>query len=178
MSGITSIRIQQLESRVARSALAVLLLTSVHHAYGAYVYDTPWRLHVLFVSGFAAAVIIGSLLAHRKSTGVARETAFWVFVSVTFAVPIAIIGLFEGGYNHALKDTLYFAGASLTMMHRLFPPPTYELPSDVFFEVTGVLQLVLAVLAGYELNSLLRERWRRANRLSVAATATPGTGQC
>ena len=32
-------------------------------------------------------------------------------------------------------------------MNRLFPPPTYEMPSDVFFEVTGVLQFLAAVVA-------------------------------
>jgi hypothetical protein len=33
----------------------------------------------------------------------------------------------------------------MTLMHRLFPPPTYEMPDDVFFEVRGVLQLFAAL---------------------------------
>jgi hypothetical protein len=32
-------------------------------------------------------------------------------------------------------------------MTRLFPPPTYELPNDAFFEITGILQVVPAALA-------------------------------
>jgi hypothetical protein len=37
----------------------------------------------------------------------------------------------------------------MTLMHRLFPPPTYEMPDDVFFEVTGVLQLFAVLPAIY-----------------------------
>ena len=78
-----------------------------------------------------------------------REIAFWVFTAVVLVVPVALIGLFEGAYNHALKNALYFAGASSTLMNRLFPPPTYELPNDVFFEATGVMQAVLGGITAW-----------------------------
>jgi hypothetical protein len=32
-------------------------------------------------------------------------------------------------------------------MTRLFPPPTYEMPNDLFFELTGVLHVVPAARA-------------------------------
>ena len=173
MFGIDSTTSLQLASRVVRNALAVLVLTSVHHAYGAYIYDTPWRLNVLLVSGIAAVAIIGPLLVlRRRSEGVVGQTAFWALSSVTLVFPIAIIGFFEGGYNHALKDALYFAGASPALMTTLFPPPTYELPNDIFFEVTGVLQLVLAITTTYHLYSLVRERLRTGTvRHRASATA-------
>ena len=63
MFSTMSIVTQETLSRVTRYALAVLLLTSVHHAYGAFAYNTPWRLHAVFLSAFAAAVIIGSKVA-------------------------------------------------------------------------------------------------------------------
>jgi hypothetical protein len=163
MSGATSMSSQHLASRVAWSALSVLLLTSVHHAYGAYVYDTPWRLHVVFVSVIVAALIFGSLLAlQRWPTTVAGEIAFWVFAAVTLLFPVAGIGLFEGGYNHTLKDALYFTGASGALMHRMFPPPAYELPNDLLFEVTGVLQLVPGTITGYLLYLFVRRRQQDA----------------
>ena len=34
----------------------------------------------------------------------------------------------------------YFAGASPVVMARLFPPPTFEMPNDAFFEITGIHQ--------------------------------------
>jgi hypothetical protein len=69
----------------------------------------------------------------------------------------------------ALKDALYFGGSSPETMRRLFPPPAYELPNDVFFEVTGVLQLLLGSVAGHHLYRLLLAR-RRALGASVTAS--------
>ena len=154
--------------RVAWWALAVLVLTGVHHAYGAAIYHTPWRLHVVFISALTAAAILGSLRAfRRRAADLSSRIAFWAFVAVVLAVPVAGIGAFEGGYNHALKNALYFSGASTTVMRRLFPPPAYELPDDVFFEFTGVLQLVLAVVTGRHLLRLVRER-RRGQEVSTS----------
>lgn len=113
---------------VAKTAIAQLVLTSVHHVYGAQRYDTPWRLHVLLLSVPAMLVIFA---ASR------RESARWVLVLVTLVVPVLAIGAFEGVYNHLLKDILYAAGAP---MGRLFPAPMYEMPNDAFFEITGVAQ--------------------------------------
>lgn len=173
MSSVDSISLEQRTQRVLWMALAVLLLTSVHHAYGAYIYETPWRLHVVFISVLVAAALIGSLVVlRRRSAGLSAEIGFWSFSAVVLVVPVALIGLFEGGYNHLLKDALYFASGSPAVMHRLFPPPKYELPNDVFFEVTGVLQLILAIVTGYHLYVLVRQRLREraaAIRFSAAA---------
>lgn len=162
MFSTTSVVTQETLSRLTRYALAVLLLTSVHHAYGAYVYNTPWRLHAVFVSAIAAAVIIISLLVLRRSDDeTVREIAFWVFIAVVLVIPVALIGLFEGAYNHALKNALYFAGAPTTLMNALFPPPTYERPNDLFFEVSGVMQAVIGSIAGWLLYRLVRSRFGR-----------------
>jgi hypothetical protein len=162
MFSTISIVTQETLSRVTRYALAVLLLTSVHHAYGAYVYHTPWRLHAVFLSAFAAAAIISGLVVIRRNADEAlREIAFWVFAALVLVIPTALIGLFEGAYNHALKNALYFAGATPTLMNRLFPAPTYELPNDVFFEVTGVMQAVLGSMTAWLLYRLVRSRFGR-----------------
>jgi hypothetical protein len=146
-------------NRVTRDAFGVLLLTSVHHAYGAYVYHTPWRLHVLLVALLVAAGMLGLLPLLRRPAGDARgRIAFWAFAAIVLIVPIGLIGLFEGGYNHAIKNALYFGGASAALMNRLFPPPTYELPNDAFFEVTGIAQVVWGVIAGSQLIALIRDR--------------------
>jgi hypothetical protein len=156
-------------ARVVQASLAALFLTAVHHVYGAYVYGTPWRTHVAFVSVVAAAALVGSFAVLRRPPGtVAGEIALSILAVVTLAIPVVGIGLFEGAYNHALKNALYFGGASLQTLSRLFPPPAYELPNDVFFEVTGVLQLFLGVAAGRRLYQLLAAR-RRIRRVSASA---------
>src|SRR6266542_6260158 len=143
MAAANSVRSDRVLTRVTRSALGVLLLTSVHHAYGAYAYDTPWRLHVVLVSALVTtAILVLRPLLRRPAGSALAKIAFWTFTAIVAAVPIGLIGLFEGGYNHGVKNILYFGGASTTLMTRLFPPPTYELPNDLFFELTGTAQAV------------------------------------
>lgn len=140
-------------------ATAVLLLTTVHHLYGARVYRTPWRRHAAVVSTLATAVIGGSLsLLRRNGERTTGKIAFWVFTGANLAFPVVGFGLFEGGYNHLAKDVLYFGGASPAVMRRLFPPPRYEPPDNLFFEVTGVLQVVPAAVTAYHLYQLVRQR--------------------
>jgi hypothetical protein len=74
-------------------------------------------------------------------------------------VQVGGFGVFEGGYNHLLKDALYLGGASPALLRRLFPAPRYELPDDAFCEVTGVLRVVSAI-TGYHLYRAVQERLR------------------
>ncbi len=152
-------------NRAVLGAAGVAVLTSVHHAYGAFLYNTPWRLHAAFVSGLATAFIAGSLILSRRERGARSAIGWWGFVAMTLAVPVLLFGAFEGAYNHVLKDALHFGGASMDLMHRLFPPPTYELPDDAFFEFTGVLQVVPAAVTAYFLSRFVRESARRPQRL-------------
>lgn len=51
-------------------ALAVLALTSIHHVYGAIVFETPWRLHLFYAAvpagvAIAAALYLGSVYRGR-----------------------------------------------------------------------------------------------------------------
>lgn len=146
-------------SDVARQSLLVLLLTSAHHAYGAYIYSTPWRYHVVPVAGATALVLLGTraeLRAHPS--GLRGRLARSLFALTALAVPILLIGAFEGFYNHVVKDVLYFAGLPAEQMARLFPPPKYEMPNDAVFEISGVLQVVPAALAARHLYRMLAER--------------------
>ena len=130
------------------SASAVMVLTALHHAYGAAVYRTPWRLHVVHVSIVSVAVIAGALLAFMQNPrSIIGKAARWLAVIVIAIVPVLFIGLFEGAYNHLLKNVLFFAGTPLSVMRQLFPPPTYELPNNLLFELSGMLQVPVAWLA-------------------------------
>jgi hypothetical protein len=163
MPETTSLSSQQRLSEVTRYAYGILLLTSVHHAYGAYIYATPWRLHVVALSLAAAAAIgVAAGVVRTHQAGVAGTIAFWILCAVTLAFPFGMIGFFEGGYNHVLKDVLYFGGVSRDVMRTLFPAPVYEMPNSVFFELTGVAQMVPAVVGGGRLYGLVRH-WRRRN---------------
>ncbi|MFM8551023.1 MAG: hypothetical protein ACKOCD_01720 [Nitrospiraceae bacterium] len=143
--------------RAGLSATSVLLLTIVHHVYGAIIYNTPWRMHIAHVAVPGILVLAGALLVWKKRRGTAIGTvALWVFVAVSAVLPIGWIGLFEGGYNHVVKDALYVAGAPGPVMRRLFPPPLYEMPNNLLFELTGAAQFPLALWAAYETRRLYR----------------------
>lgn len=140
-------------------AVTELVLTSVHHAYGAYIYHTPWRYHVVLVAGGTLVVmLVARAVSRRNGRPVVRSVAWWVFVATIAIVPVLLIGAFEGLYNHGLKDALFVGGAPVSLLKQLFPPPTYEMPSDSFFELTGVLQVFPAVLAALHLFRLVRSR--------------------
>jgi hypothetical protein len=137
----------------------VLLVTSIHHAYGAYIYDTPWRYHAVLVAGVTATLILGALaVLGSRPSGLLGTLAQGLFVLGTLGVAVLMFGTFEGLYNHVLKNLLYFGGASSALMTRLFPPPTYELPNDVFFEITGILQVVPAAVAAWYLLRMTQRR--------------------
>jgi hypothetical protein len=141
------------------SSLGTMVLTIVHHAYGALIYEAPFRLHVVF---FAIPVIIVLLLAQRihrwRSQSRLARTAFWTFILLTLCIPVGLIGFFEGGYNHLLKNILYFGGMSQPGLNRLFPAPTYEMPDNFWFEATGVLQFFTAVYCLYYLIRYWKEK--------------------
>lgn len=120
-------------------------LTSIHHVYGAVIYKTPWRAHVIFIS---IPVIIATIILTRfiqKVGNGSQKFLLWLYWAIVLCVSVLLIGVFEGLYNHVLKNSLFFSGLPETWMHKIFPPGMYEMPSNIFFEVTGVMQGVLAV---------------------------------
>jgi len=148
--------------RATLASLGICAVTTVRHVCGAYLYNTLWRLHAALISTLATALIAVCLrLLRRHANNSIGVAASWTFVTVTFLVPFLGFGLFEGGYNHALKIALYFAHASPALMARLFPPPTYEMPNDAFCEVTGVLQVIPGFVTGYYLYRFLQVHNKR-----------------
>jgi hypothetical protein len=154
-------------NRAGFSSAIVLILTAVHHAYGALIYNTPWRLHVVppaIITTVAIAMLL--LLFYRRSETVLGQASFYLAITLIVIVPVGFFGGFEGAYNHVLKDVFYFSGAGESVMQKLFPPPMYEMPNDLFFEVTGVLTFFTAVVAAYFVYHLI-QTWRRIHRMKL-----------
>lgn len=160
----------QTQTRTLLASAGVLSLTVLHHFYGAVLYDTPWRNHIVVL---ALPVLIVLVITHeislrRPSTPLGR-TSLFVFAALTLAVPVGLIGIFEGGYNHLAKNVLFFGGLPAGVLDRLFPDSVYELPDDVFFEVSGVLQFFLGLYAARSLSRLWRDRPREQHGRSEEA---------
>jgi hypothetical protein len=144
-------------TKTLMASVGLLVLTVLHHFYGATIYDAPFRQHVAFGLLPVLLVLILAYWVHRRRplTPLGRGS-LWLFMALTLVV-VAGIGLFEGGYNHLVKNVLFFGGASRSTLAQLFPPPAYEMPNDLWFEVTGVLQCFAGLCAAYYFVRLWQE---------------------
>jgi hypothetical protein len=142
---------------VLNAALATLGLTAVHHIYGGLVYHTPWRLHGAGLAVLAGAVLVGLSTAYtRAERARRRRIAGYSLAVLVLAIPVLAIGAFEGFYNHVIKNFLFVTGAPHDLLVRLFPPPTYELPDDAWFELSGIAQVLPATVAALAIVRFVR----------------------
>lgn len=149
------------ERRALLAGAGVLVLTGIHHVYGAILYETPERYHAVFIAAAALFVMLaGRALVRRRNGSPADRIGRWTAWSVNAVVSVLLFGAVEGFYNHVVKVALYFGGLPEARMRVLFRSDLHEMPNDLIFEATGVLQAVPAVLAGYYLVRALRERRR------------------
>jgi hypothetical protein len=155
-------------TQLVRAAVAVMALTTLHHVYGAYRYHTPFRLHVVAVAAVVTGLVLGARWLYLRRFDFVGLSAL---AASTLIFPVILIGGFEGGYNHLLKNVLFFGGASRELLTSLFPPPTYELPNDWFFEITGILQIVPAALTVHAFRRFLRANPRSAGGSSRGSAA-------
>ena len=132
-------------AKVSLYSNALMTVTSIHHVYGAVVYHTPWRLHILMVSipVIIFTLVVSNFLIRREFPGKHLLLLFYWFITLIFS--IILIGGYEGVYNHALKNVFFFLGASESILARMFPPSMYVMPNNFLFELTGVMQAVIFV---------------------------------
>lgn len=136
-------------------SVGTMVMTIIHHFYGAYIYDEPFRLHVAIVAIPVIVVLLVTYFGQFRIDNPAWKKGLRVaFISTTVLFPVAAIGIYEGGYNHVVKDILFFSGVSVEFLDRIYPS-VYELPNDFFFEFTGVAQFFTGAACAI---SLLRSR--------------------
>lgn len=125
-------------------------LTTAHHWYGGVLFATRWRLEglVLGLIAWAVAAALWGLGRRRAS----------VWVSAGFFG--GLIGVYEGLYNHVLKLLLYGLDASPGLLRAMFPPPLYEPPGDLIFELSGAAQGVVGFALLWTAHRLLGARSR------------------
>lgn len=141
-------------------SVSTMVLTLIHHGYGAAIYDEPFRLHVAL---FALPVIIVLLAAYagfeKMRSPAWRNILLTIFLVVTVVFPVLTIGVYEGGYNHVVKNVLYFAGVPIDILNQMYPS-IYELPNDLVFELTGMAQFFTGVQCVVEIyKTPLRQRF-------------------
>lgn len=152
-------------NRISTQALvavgAAFALTTVHHVYGGLVDGSTRRLTIPLVLAPAVLTSVGALLGYRRS---GRRPLLIAYASVTGVVFVGLLGVFHGGYAHVYKDLVFLLGAPSRLYFALNPDEHFP-PDDLFFEVTGVLEVATAAMVGITTLRLLRGR--------RAATARP-----
>ncbi|MDR6226003.1 hypothetical protein [Desmospora profundinema] len=134
-------------NRVALYSVLLMILTAVHHYYASIIYQSPWRLHVVQVSVVVIIYTLVTLIVLRKwPNTLFAKILLSIFFVVTFVVSVAWIGLFEGGYNHVVKNIVYLIGVPESVTSAMFPPSIYHAPHDLFYEGSGVAQFVFPYL--------------------------------
>jgi len=132
-------------AKVSLYSNALLIVTSIHHVYGAVVYNTPWRLHILMVSiPVIILTLAGNYFLTRREFP-QKNFLLLLYCSIILIFSIILIGGYEGVYNHALKNAFYFSGVSEGVLVKMFPPSMYVMPNNFLFELTGVMQAVIFV---------------------------------
>ena len=97
-------------------------------------------LHVAIVAIPVIFILLATYIAQRWIENAAWKKGLRVaFITATLLFSVAAIGIYEGGYNHLVKDVLFFSGVPAEFLDRMYPS-VYELPNDFFFEFTGVAQ--------------------------------------
>ncbi|APR79004.1 Hypothetical protein A7982_04351 [Minicystis rosea] len=155
---------------VALGAITTLVATAIHHVYGSLRYATPWRLHGAAVAFALCVPVALAYTGYRRSPGTrAGRISGGSLTALALAFPAAAIGIFEGAYNHLAKNIFFFAGAPRDLLFRMFPPPTYELPNDAFFEITGIGQTIPAAMTAIAALAMIGDLRRRAATLAPGA---------
>ena len=117
-----TLRSMERGTKLLIAGAAVLLLTIAHHFYGAWLYATPWRHHVAVVAVPVFLLLFALHALHRRHAATrVGIAAGYTFATITALIPVGLIGLFEGGYSHLLKNVVYFGGVRGASFDRSFP---------------------------------------------------------
>jgi hypothetical protein len=138
-------------------------MTTIHHVYGAAIFETPWRLHIVFASIPVALIILAAApIAKRTRSGVVSNVASWLYVAAIALFCIALIGFYEGGYNHLIPNIQYMHGVDHPLREGLYVPP-----DDLAFQLTGIAQFAAGLVSSITLWAMLRAD-RRPTAVSMS----------
>jgi hypothetical protein len=145
---------RQLIDRAALAIVAAYALTTIHHIYGGLVDGAPNRLRVPPIMAIPSLITLGSLYRYKRTgSGPALATSSTVAVLAW----VVLSGLVHGAYSHAYKDILFLLDGPPELYYPLNPDEHYP-PDDIFFEITGVLEMVTGYFIALFTYRLIRDR--------------------
>jgi hypothetical protein len=154
----------------AHTLVATYVLTSVHHVYSstfiapdtglAGPFRGSWRSLGFLAFAIPLLAALGALHAYARS---GRRPWLHLYGLVSGGVFTALVGVWEGGWNHAAKLVVFAHGLEASYAYGpswLVQFPAVQPPRDAFFEVTGVLTLGVGLLNAWMLWRVFAARSR------------------
>lgn len=114
-----------------------VLVTTVHHVYGAIHFDTPDRYGAVVIAAAALALAVTALAISRTGSRM-RGAARWTFRLVSALAFVVMFGLVEGLATHVI----------VPIADQGYPA---DEPFDLIFQATGILHVVPAAFTAYYL---------------------------
>jgi hypothetical protein len=148
----TSPEVGRTANQATIALVALYILTTIHHLYGGIVDRLPARLAMPVIALIPLAIALYSLNVYRR-TG--SRLALNIFAGVTIIVFVIGLGVVHSAYSHVYKDILYLLNGSPNLYILINPGEHYP-PDNVFFELTGILEVVLAYFVAVATVRLLR----------------------
>src|SRR5215208_6998334 len=114
-------------------------------------------------------ITLGSLYRYKRTgSGPALATSSTVAVLAW----VVLSGLVHGAYSHAYKDILFLLDGPPELYYPLNPDEHYP-PDDIFFEITGVLEMVTGFFIALYTYRLIRDRQQSYHPPSAQERAIP-----
>lgn len=126
------------------SSVALVVLTSIHHGYGAITYGTPWRWNLLKESiPVICFLLVSAYFIKRKYHFSFKSFWNWLFLLTLIFPVIFQIGAFEVVYCQGFKNALPYLEVSSSRLLEMFPPPMFSQKNDLVFEIIGLQQIIV-----------------------------------
>jgi hypothetical protein len=117
---------------------------SIHHAYEAGLAHSNGPIVIVVIS---TVILLATLALLERYERTDSQSVYALFSVLTLLWWVGANGLVEGFYGHTLKDLLYFLfRVAPAALPRTPLGLTYDVPTNLFGEVTGVLPFVFAIL--------------------------------
>lgn len=138
----------------AKWTFLTYLITAIHHYYTGVLYHTMWRAEFAFQAIIPTAICLAALYLHYK--GGSRGYLI-IFSLVSFIFFFLVVGIWEGAWCHTTKLMFYSLGIPFHNAPAAWNIPAAPIPTDVFSEVTGVLNFVFSAINLHHMIKLLKK---------------------
>ena len=120
------------------------ITTTVHHLHAGLILDSDGEsLHLVAMEMILIPATVVSMILYLRN---GNRTALWFYLLLA-ASGFIFLGLYEGGWNHTARLIAYLrVDSPETNIETLLPAGNLHL---WFYEITGVLTLIVTLLATY-----------------------------